>query len=46
MPSVSPALEEGREDDAEETPEAEQEDADEGDSSAKSLDEIIDSYAG
>lgn len=46
MPSVSPVLEDGREDDAEETSEAEPEDADERDDTTRSLDEIIDAYAG
>lgn len=47
MPSVSPTLE----DDAEETPDAESDadgpdDGDERDDSARSLDDIIDAYAG
>lgn len=46
MSPVSPVLEEERADDAEETPEAEPEDADERDGTERSLDEIIDAYAG
>ena len=46
MSPVSPALEEERGSDVDETPDAEPEDADEGNSSSKSLDEIIDAYAG
>lgn len=46
MTPLSPVLEDEREDDDEETPEAESEDTEERDGSAKSLDEIIDAYAG
>lgn len=41
MPSVSPVLEDARADEAEETPDSD----DEADVSARSLDEIIDAYA-